>query len=174
MKTIAVKSPHHASLLAAHQFQGQSNDCGPYCIAIVANALRGPSLDGGQLGQQLNGWVWRGILPKLRRIQDWATLPCGITDELRQHGLKVRWRPFSRAEYLFQSLTQGKALITIIGRWKPLWAHYMVLVEVDPVKGWGFVNPAMMQKKVYWMETEEFLQGWKRFGCQLIEADYQG
>jgi len=169
-KFSAVKSPHLAPLLASHQYQGQTNDCGPYCTAIVVNALCGAALDGGELGDRLNGWVWRKGMPLLRRIPGWATLPWGITDELRQWGIKARWHPLKIEDDIHQYLAQGKVVFTITGCWKPIWGHYMLLVEYDPQKGWGFVNPASKSKKVFWIEAEKFRQEWKCFGSNIIEA----
>lgn len=169
-KNAVIKSPHRDKLLTAHQFQGSSNDCGPFCIAIAANALKKRKLDGHKLGEKLNGWVWREIFPMPRRITNWATLPWGVADELRQQGFQARWRFLSTQENLRRNLANSILQIVIVGDLQPIWGHYMLLVDYHPKNGWGFVNPATNSKKVYWISPREFNQQWNALGRQVIEA----
>jgi hypothetical protein len=169
-KNAEIKSPHREKLLAAHQYQGSSNDCGPYCVAIAVNALKNRELDGHKLGEKMNGWVWRGPLPIPRRIPNWATLPCGVTDELRQQGMRACWHRFSSQDSLLRNLASDKTQIVIIGQLKPLWGHYMLLVAYHPQDGWGFVNPAYDIKKTFWMKENKFIKQWQGLGRQVIVA----
>lgn len=168
--TVEIKSPLREKLIAAHQYQGSSNDCGPYCIAIAVNALKNGRLDGHKLGEKMNGWVWRGPLPIPRRITGWATLPWGVADELRQQGLRAYWRPFSTQENLRRNLAKKDIQIVVIGDLKSMWAHYMLLVAYHPQNGWGFVNPAYDVKKTFWMEKNKFIEQWQALGRQVIVA----
>ena len=165
-----IKSPYAEALLSAHQFQGQSNDCAAYCIAMASNAIRGSQLDGYQVGQEMNGWVRRGLTPMLRRIPNWAATPWGIVDEFRKQGFTSRWSLFRRREELFGMLEQGFIIMPVIGQWKPLWAHVMLLVEYQPGGKWGFVNPASKQKAVYWLKDDVFIKQWRWSYNMLVEA----
>lgn len=169
-KLAAVKSPYRDKLLAAHQYQGSSNDCGPFCIAIAVNALKKGQLEGHMVGEQMNGWSRRGPIPLPRRIKDWATMPWGVADELRQQGFQAHWHPFSSEDRLRQNLASGLVQIVIIGEWKKMWAHYMLLTDYHPQHGWGFVNSASNKNEIFWMPAEKFSQQWNAMGRQVIEA----
>lgn len=170
-----IKSIYADKILEKHQFQGKSNDCGPFCIAMVNNALNGTDLKGEDIGQELNNWVWRGVVPVWRRINNWATLPWGMVDKFRELGYKSQWKLFQNAVYLKNGLEENKLIIPIIGEWKwPLggtWAHFMVLVQHDPEMGWGFVNSAKPQKKFYWLSDAEFMEKWRWGNHMLVEAE---
>ena len=166
-----IDSPHIDMLLASHQFQGGSNDCGPYSIAIICNALKGTTLDGHKLGQEMNGFGWSGIRPIIRRIPNWATTPGGVVVTLREFGLKARLRLFSTPENLLENLRRGRISMPIIGEWKPLWAHYMSLTAYHPKTGWGFTNSAHSKGELYWLNHADFEKQWNWSLRMVIEAE---
>src|SRR3972149_2740931 len=107
-------SPSH--LAHYHQWQGRSNDCGPFTTAIVLNTFRGEKIfDGKTLALEMNRprLRWYGLLPFLviRRIPDWATLPWGIADTLTQNGVRARWRFGATKDDLLNALNQSRAPI---------------------------------------------------------------
>ena len=63
-----IQSPFTPQLLDNLQYQGSSNDCGPYTTATVINAIRKQNLVGDDLAKQMNKPRWRGIFPIFRRI----------------------------------------------------------------------------------------------------------
>lgn len=162
-----IKSPYAEALLSAHQYQGQSNDCAAYCIAMASNAIQDSQLDGYQVGQKMNGWVWRGLLPMLRRIPNWAATPWGIVDEFCQQGFNAHWSLFNRSQKLLTLLERGHVVMPVIGQWKPMWAHVMLLVEYQPDNKWGFVNPASNSNTTYWLKDELFIRQW-RWSCNML------
>ena len=170
-----IKSIYADRILEKHQFQGTSKDCGPYCIAMINNALNGTDLTGEGLGFELNGWVWRGIVPVMRRIKNWATMPWGMVDKFRELGYRSQWKLFQNTVYLKGALEENKLIIPIIGEWHwPLsgvWAHYLVLVQHDPEKGWGFVNPAHKKKEFDWMSNDDFMEKWRWGNHMIVEAE---
>jgi len=89
--TNPIQSPFTDQILDNLQFQGSSNDCGPYTTATVINALRGQNLVGDELANQMNKPRWRGIFPVIRRVPNWATLPWGLVDVFRDYDLRGRW-----------------------------------------------------------------------------------
>jgi hypothetical protein len=162
-------SPLSDKLLRALQCQGQSNDCGAYTTATVLKALRGLELPGDELARKMEKPVRRGLLPVVRKIPNSATLPWGMVDVFREYGLPARWGFFSNPDYLKQQLDRGAILNPIIGSWKPLWAHVMTLVAVDPQQGWGFANTQYPHHDIHWLPDPTFTHQWKAMAHLLVE-----
>ncbi len=165
-------SPHSEAILAAHQFQGQTNDCVPFSIAMVANGLRGLNVDGKELGQEMNRVHWRGMLPVIYRMPNWAAFPWGMTAVLKDYGFPAKWRLLQNAVHLVEKIKSGDILLPIIGRWRPLWAHVMVLLAHHPELGWGFANPAHAKGELYWLRHAGFERQWRAMGKMIIEAHF--
>lgn len=170
MTAAPIESPHTSVFLASLQFQGTSNDCGPYTTATVLNALRGLDIRAADLAQQMNKPIWRGPLLVIRRIPNWATFPWGMVDVFRSYGLQASWHPFTPVQYLFETLGRGRVLMPMIGAWKPLWAHVMTLVAWDPLQGWGFANTQVEDHKIYWLSDKTFKTQWQAMGHLLVEV----
>jgi hypothetical protein len=166
MKTLM--SPHRPALLASLQYQGSSNDCGPFTTATVLNFCKGLNINAAELAKEMNRPKWRGPILVIRRIPNWATFPWGIVDELRAHGLNAHWRFFSKAEDLHRGLERGDILMPVIGSWKPLWAHVMTLVIWDERLGWGFANTQRNDHAIDWFPDQRFQEQWKAMGRLLI------
>ena len=93
-----------------HVHQRNSNDCGPYCVAMVTNTLyAGPFVNAAALAEELN----RRGFPE--RIPGWATLPWGVVASLRRLGLRARWRLGASLKQLFTNLRQDCITIVIVG-----------------------------------------------------------
>jgi hypothetical protein len=163
-----IASPHTTAVLKALQWQGSTNNCGPFTTATVLNASRGLGCSGSKLAQLMNKPVWRGWRPVIRRIPNWATFPWGMVDVLREHGLNARWRFFAGEDDLRQGLEQGWLLMPIIGTWKPLWAHVMTLLAWDSDRGWGFANTGINQRSLYWIPDWDFIMKWRAMGKLLV------
>ncbi|GAB4529054.1 MAG: hypothetical protein Fur0018_15390 [Anaerolineales bacterium] len=164
-----IVSPHLQALLKAHAHQGESNDCGPYTIAIVVNALQGTRLEPKEMSRRMNRPRRRGALLVVRRIPNWATFPWGAADALREHGLPARWRVFANQEALLHGLTSGEILLPIIGEWFPSpWAHIAILAAWDEYKGWGFVDPLTPAATLYWRPYEVFTRQWQAYLRLLV------
>ncbi len=167
-----IRSVQANEILAAHCHQGKSNDCGPYSAAMVINAIYPHAVEPSQLAREMDHVRWaKKIIPILRRIPQWATLPWGLVDVLRQYGLPARWRPFGRPTDLIQMLEAGAIPLTITGGWHPLWGHIMVLLAFDPDgKRWGFANPASQTNEMFWVEDGVFQQQWRAFGNIYVQV----
>ena len=163
-----ITSPYLKNLLQAHHFQGKTNDCGPFSTAIVLRALQRTDLEGSILAKQMNAIRWRGILPILQRIPDWATFPWGIVQTLKKFGLRSYWTAFQTESTLIRALRQGMVPIIILGQWKPLWAHYLILVAQDDQQGLGFVDPAHPKPQIVWYQRADFNRLWKHYGQVII------
>lgn len=159
-----------------HQHQGKSNDCGPFCVAIVNNALRDTFVvDAQSVAQEMSKWDRRSV-PK--RIAGWATFPWGVAGELRRMGWNAHWRVLQSPEHLLENLHRQIIPIIIIGeplrfksgRWSG-WSHYKVLFAWDPDQGWGFVDPiAKHEGGLLWQADQEFRSLWSNMGRQIIEV----
>jgi hypothetical protein len=169
MSIVKWSSPHLDRLLACHQAQGQSNDCGPFSSAIVLHAIEGKEHAGNELARKMDKIRW-AIPPVVRRIPGWATFPWGIVDILREHGAHARWHLLSNPDFLRWNLSSGQILLPIFGELKPMWAHVAILVTFDPAQGWGFVDPAMHTPQLKWRPDEEFTRMWRNYGRIVIEV----
>jgi hypothetical protein len=165
-----ISSPFVSQLQANHLCQGTSNDCGPFCTAMILNTLKKGQYNGTDIGLELGKIVRRGIFPLVRRIPHWATFPWGVADYIHQTGPKTHWRIFDDEKRLWSSVQGSRFNIIIIGNWKPLWAHYMIVSNYDPQKGWGFINPATFDSNIFWMSPEEFRKKWSRMARMSIEV----
>ena len=163
-----ILSPYVNELQKNHQYQGSSNDCGPYCAAMTLGAVKEKSINGGQLAQEMNKLSWHGILPVMRRIPNWATLPSGVRGLLRDEGLPARWKIFQDVYSLYDSLQEDCITIVIVGELRPLWAHYKILAAYDGGRGWGFVNSAYSDANLQWDTHALFFRQWSNFGRQVV------
>lgn len=165
----ALQSPHLPRLLTAHRHQGESNDCAPFTVSMVVGALLQRPVQGEALARRLNRPRWRGLLPVVRRIPNGATFPWGVVDALREEGLPARWYILATETLLRQTLARGGLPLPIFGAWWPrLWAHVAVLAAWDPVRGWGFVDPAHPRAEVVWRSADAFRRLWGAFGRLLV------
>lgn len=156
-----------------HVHQRDTNDCGPYCVAMVSNALyQAPLVNAAILAEELN----RRGFPE--RIPGWATMPWGIVASLRRLGLHARWRPFVSLQRLFTNLRQNRITIVVLGEplyfegrtWRG-WSHYKILDTWDPEHGLGFVDPAAFGVPgMTWQLLDEFRRQWAWLGKQTIEV----
>ena len=106
-----------------HQYQGQTNDCAPFTVVMVINALTGANLRGADVAREMNRPRLRGVIPVVRRIPGWATFPWGIVDELERHHVRSRWRFGATDIDLFAALREQRLALPIFGERWPLWAH---------------------------------------------------
>lgn len=163
-------SPFLEQLESAHQYQGKSNNCGPFSAAITAAALGQTKTTGNQLTALLNPVRWKGILPIFQRIPNSATLPWGTTYLLNQLQYKANWRPFSSSAALLNALPENVIQIVIIGEWQPLWAHYIIFSAYDDRRGYGFIDPAFTTPNLHWYSPAQFLSLWNHYGRVRITA----
>ncbi len=169
-------APRHSRhpLLDWHVYQGQTNDCGPSCVTIVANALRNAPVTSVPV-------VAQGLLearPLPGRIRGWATFPWGMVRTLRRLGFQARWRMGVQEERLVEIVEGPAAGIVIVGqplrfegrRWRG-WSHYEVLYGWDVEGRWGFVDPARpTERAIVWQPASDFRRQWGAMGRQLIEV----
>lgn len=161
-------SPHFRRLQAAHQYQGPTNDCGPYAAAMIVSALTGVRVDGRQLAREMDRPRWASPLPIIRRIPGHATFPWGLADILRGYGLRASWRTLSRELDLRWCLRAGWLAAPIIGSWRNRWAHYLVLVAWQPPHGYGFADPGRAGGALTWLARREFSKRWTSFGRTTV------
>ncbi|MCE7937988.1 MAG: hypothetical protein DYG90_05200 [Chloroflexi bacterium CFX6] len=162
------------AILARHRCQERSNDCGPFCAAMVINALTPYDVDPVDLGRAMARPRWGamlGVLPLVRRVPGSATFPWGMVDVLRAHGLNARWRVLGTRAGLARGLAAGHVFIPIVGALRPRpWAHYMVLLAHDPVQGWGFADPESRHGRLSWRSDATFARQWGTYGRITVEV----
>lgn len=172
---VEIVSPFAEQILQHLLYQGNRNDCAPFTAATLIHAFTDQRIDPINLALQMNKPIWRGVVPLIRRIPNWATFPWGIVDVLRQYGLPARWQLFLPVEELTAHLLSPILYLPIIVSWKPLWAHVMTLVAYHPRHGFGFANTQSIEKAIEWMAEDRFLRLWKAsFQCTVIVTPYEG
>lgn len=175
-------SPPGQELWRYHEYQGPTNDCAPFCVAMAANALLGEArYRAAQIARELDRPVWRWWPPPpllYRRVPGWATFPWGPADILRRMGFRARWSLFSSAERLRQNLREGRITLVSVGNlldWRAwgrerLWGHVKILYAWDPDQGWAFVDPAIYpapaqdvwgQAGIGWQSHTSFMRQWR-------------
>lgn len=157
-----------------HVHQRETNDCGPYCVAMVTNALYGGTfVNAAALAEELN----RRGFPE--RIPNWATLPWGIVAALRRLGLRAHWHLGVSLRRLFRNLHEDRVTIVLIGEplyfaeraWRG-WSHYKILDAWDPERGLGFVDPATANVTgMTWQLLDGFRRQWSWMARQIIEVE---
>ncbi|MBN1874445.1 MAG: hypothetical protein JXA33_09465 [Anaerolineae bacterium] len=163
-----------------HTYQGNSNDCGPFCATMAANALRdAPVVDAPTLARTMEEAPEDDVVRLLPpRIKGWATFPWGVVYALRKMGFEARWRFGVSKARLRENLDEDRVSIVIVGdplafkegKWVG-WAHYKVLYAWDPEDGWAFVDPAAPASQVYsYQDDEAFEDQWSWMGRHVIEV----
>jgi hypothetical protein len=171
-----------------HQYQGQSNDCGPTAAAILGNAyfdedrFQGAEI-AGQLNQiKLPGQLLQPLLPA--RIRGWATFPWGVTRFLRSHQIPAVWKLFGSREGLLHAVQVDRLTAVIVGRpllwrgWRYAgWSHYLILVGYHQEFGWLLLDPAVKRKPegtwwqqqgMIWKKDKEFFWLWGKMLRMII------
>lgn len=156
-----------------HAYQGDTNDCGAYCIAIASNSLYNmPLVNAAALASELS----RRGLPD--RIPGWVLFPWGVVGTFRRLGLRARWRVGARLPRLFDNVRRNLITIVILGeplrfvnrKWEG-WSHYKILTTWEPERELGFVDPATSNATgMTWQTLEEFRRQWTWMGRQIIEV----
>ena len=176
--------PHRMTtpLYEFHQYQGQSNDCGPTSLAIAANALLGEDrFLKDHVAEEMNDPAFT-VRPfphfVVRRIKNWATFPWGIVNYLQEQELHARWSPLGTTDRLLRNLTANRITLVFVGeplQWKDGkyngWAHVKVLYGYQPGKGYVFVDPGRQRRPdapdswaslgLFWQDEEKFLSYWR-------------
>ncbi len=164
--SLSVVSPHAEAILAAHCYQGASNDCAPFAAAMVLNGVLGADVDPIGLARELDRPRPRGLaglLPLFRRVPRSATFPWGVVDALREHGrhsdaaIEVGWRVLAGPDALLAGLARGELLLPYVGGFRPRpWGHVVVLIGWDAKLGWGVADPQRPTDEIFWIPDELF------------------
>ena len=178
-------------LATYHRYQGNTNDCGPFSLSIVANALLDQErFDPTVVAEEMNRitLVSRPIPhPFISRIRNWATFPWGITRYLQDHGFRAAWHVRGTPERLFANLHQQIATMVMIGEilksdnvwfagWG--WGHVKVLYGYASQTGFAFVDPGCRKdpadpwgsRGIFWQDQVSFLREWSNLFRIFIEV----
>jgi hypothetical protein len=171
-----------------HQYQGNSNNCGPTSIAIAANAYLGRHIfQGDQIAQELNNWWLKFPALILPRIWDWATFPWGMVQYMHSQHLPARWSLLGNVERLRRNLLEERITIVVVGEpfsWQETrytgWGHAKVLFGYTPGQGYLFVDPgctgdssladAWQRYGLVWQDECEFEKQWRNFLGIYVEV----
>lgn len=154
-----IRSPLAEALEAGHVFQRDTNDCGPCALVTAVRGL---------LGMPLAPDDARGILRG--RLSNGATPPWVLVQGLRSLGVSVRFGALRSGAYLRRRLYDTVVLIVLVGRWRPLWAHWKIVTVWDSCRSlWGFVDPGTVEP-LAWQADRAFISEWRTFGRLLVEV----
>jgi len=177
---------YEAPIYDYHQYQGQTNNCGPTSLAILMNAFtRSTAFSGPLIADELNEWTKH--FPKLLvpRISGWATFPWGLAQYLRYKNLPGSWAPFGSLNKLIDNIKRETMTMVVIGepfRFKDAkyvgWAHIKVLYGYTPGTLY-FVDPQYRKEAgsineignsgVYRQSEGDFLKLWSNLFRLYIE-----
>jgi hypothetical protein len=155
-----ITSPYTDKLIQNHQFQAQSNNCGPFCAAMSINMIKGTHLDGNDLAASMNRPRFNIIFPIIRRIPDYATFPWGIVDTLGQNKINASWKFFYTFSDLSTLLPGTNLLIILTATYEPLNGHYRILVSLEDDQI-GFIDPAYPVNGIHYQPRPSFLLEWQ-------------
>lgn len=169
-----VSAAHVGRVIACHRYQGDSNDCGPFTVAMMVEGMTGAVVDPEALARDLGRPRWRGLwgfLPLLRRIPGFSTFPWGLVDALSSLGMRARWQRACTEAELRGWLGAGLGIIVLYGAWSPKpWAHYVVLLAEDPERGWGVADPDRPTAELRWIDHQTFARRWVAMGRIAVLA----
>jgi hypothetical protein len=174
-----------------HQYQGDTNDCGPTSVAIAVNAMLGRAeLEGPTVAEEMShlAFQWTPVPhPVVQRIPKWATFPWGIVYYLRKRGFRARWHPFGTLKRLERNLSADRLTMVMMGepwRWEKDgytgWAHVKILFGQLPGRGFLFVDPGFPRSAnadrlehygLFWQDEETFLRQWRNLLRIFIEVE---
>ncbi|WP_119071928.1 hypothetical protein [Aggregatilinea lenta] len=171
---------HDRAIERYHHAQGSTNDCGPHSAAAALGFCTGTPVDPAVLTHEMNRpRVQMGIPPLVvRRIPGWATLPWGIADVLRVHGLNASWRMRASEDDLHRALREERIPLPIFGepfrrhglRWTG-WSHVAVVAGWSPTEGaYWFVDSARADP-LSARAQDQFLRLWNNMGSLLVEVE---
>jgi len=135
-----------------HAYQGNTNHCGPYCVAIAANSYLGEArFDPLVVARQMNRPLFKvRPLPHwvIARLPNGPSFPWGMATYLTLQGIPARCRWWGDEALLLRNLWAGAITIVFIGNLLRFvdaeyrgWAHAKVLYGFDPARGYAFVDP---------------------------------
>jgi hypothetical protein len=161
-----------------HVNQGDSNDCGPFCISMITNGMRDAYIvNPDQLARELETGLeaYHYLLPQ--RIKGWATFPWGVVNALRRLGIQAHWRAGVSEAHLLKNLDANRPTVVIIGQ--PLafrnkkywgWSHYKIVYAYADDE-WAFVDPGAKSAVVFsYQDVESFSKQWTNMGRIIIEV----
>ena len=163
-----------------YRAQGSTNDCGPHATAAALGFCTGTPVVVSALIKEMNQPHLRLGIPPLviRRIPNWATLPWGIVDVLREHGLKAAWRFRATEDDLRRALREDHVPLPIFGeplrrrglRWTG-WSHVAVLAGWDPARETYWFVDSARSTPLTGRAQETFSREWQNMGCLLIQIE---
>ena len=158
---MTINSIHTNRILLNHQYQYQSNNCGPLCAAMVINTIKGLRIDGFVIADAMNHQTNNNWLALIPRIPNSATFPWGIVSALAGYGITSNWRSFTPFASLTNLISKKYLIIVLTASYQPVSAHYRILVSIAP-DYLGFVDPAYPQENLQFQPVDSFISSWHR------------
>jgi len=168
MMTNIIYSPFYSELINSYQYQGLTNDCGPFSISIILQALKVSKITGTDLSKDMKGLHWNGIYPNIYRLRNGATFPWGILKILRKYNLHCKYYVFTSEEKIIRYMKEKNIVILLVGKLFPLWAHYMIFGKYSALKGYGFIDPGNNKNKISWIIKDDLKNIWKTYAYSCI------
>ena len=155
-------------LQKSHQYQGQTNNCGPYAIATILPLFGLEGISGGYVADHFNqlASISSGFFPG--RIRDNATFPWGLVRVFKQYNINSQWRFFCNKDLLISRIPTNNLQIVLISDLFKMHAHYLILVAYDEHLGMGFIDPAFPNSAIHWITEKTFRKKWGQLGRNTI------
>jgi hypothetical protein len=162
-----ISSNHTQFLIPLHQYQGTSNNCGPYCTATIINYIYHSQITGDSISEYMNHLHFLGWRLSIKRIPNFATFPWGVTDTLLEYGINSQLMIFTKFEQLCDLLSKNELIIVLTATFRPLTAHYRIVVSIDDNR-LGFIDSAHNQYQICYQDKQSFLSGWQNTAHTII------
>lgn len=163
-----IQSRFTQKLVINKLFQGNTNNCGPFCAAMIINTFSDYKTSGEFIAESMNHPTWKVWRPSIKRIPDSATFPWGVVDLLSEYGINSSWSCFNSLDKLSMEVNNRPWIIVITAKIKPLSAHYRIVTAIreDTI---GFIDPAYSENIVTWQNKDDFVKGWNLIGRIMIK-----
>jgi len=159
-------------LQKSHQYQAQTNNCGPYAIATILPLFGFEGISGEFLANHFNRLASKNLRFFPGRIRDNATFPWGLVMVFKQYHINAHWEVFCNWDLLISRIPTNMLQIVIISDLFKMHAHYLILVAYDEKIGMGFIDSAFPNPAIHWIKETTFRKKWGQLGrnCILVSA----
>jgi hypothetical protein len=152
----------------SHQYQGLTNNCGPYAIATILPLFGVEGISGDYLANHFNRLASMDGRYIPGRIRNYATFPWGLVWVFKQYHINARWKVLYNRDLLISRIPTNNVQIVLISDLFKMHAHYLILVAYDEHLGMGFIDPAFPNYAIHWITEKTFTKRWGQLGRNTI------
>ncbi len=159
-------------LQRSHQYQAQTNNCGPYAIATILPLFGFEDISGEYLANHFNRLASNNGRFFPGRIKNYSTFPWGMVRVFKQYHINAHWEVFCKRDMLISRIPTDNIQIVLVSDLFKMYAHYLILVAYDEKLGMGLIDPAFPNPAIHWINETTFRKKWGQLGrnCILVSV----